>query len=1554
MVVKIFLFIFLFHLFLNLFSYSPYNTHEVLTEEIANFYNLTTNGRKLTLQEIEWMKKGAIEEDYPPRWIHHFYNPLNQEGWTGKRLGQLSKEEVLRRLTDAGVLVGKPVSSIDWARNIELQASWDKNYTWDIGITALALGNNQRAFETLGHILHLLEDLTVPEHTRDDAHPDIGIFKNIFPKLSDGSPYEDWAKEFTLKNYNKINLSKELIIKNEKPYFVSSLEEAFHALASFTNKNFFSPDTINDPEFLEPNINSLKAVYLKIGNNPRLYLVNKDGIPILHVKEEGSNYRYSIDEIVSRYIWEITTKELLKYGAGLIELFLKEAEDLKPDADIQEIYIYKRSLSQLKEKIVIWNIHQTSFVTQLTRFLNFLDKISYKSKIFYNNVISRISKEEKELEEPPKILTYDFLNEDSNFLPQELKEFTIEKLENKENKLTNENFVLGDKNLKEGKNVLSLKQSETEDLENEKNETAKISDQKIEVDQENDKSPKILKPIEISEENKKSDKVQESKDQVSNQITQSLRSFTGGAPLISNQTTKNKCDEFSKKDNFSKIIINAIKFEGESSKDEFIELYNPNDFEVDLTCWTLVKKTAGQGMADFSNLVSKNNFEGIIGPNSFFLITHPSSSYAKVGDLFYSSASYSFSKNNVIAILNPKGEIVDLVGFGDNENEIREFETKPFIFKKLNKEEFIERKNFKDNNNNFEDFWITKREPYNSKNKKYPSENFIELKDYNLDYFEIAPKNSKIYIDIKELNFPSSSQKFKNIIKFSTSIPEISLDLSYDGQEKFFIYDFCPPEGNYSAEIKIFDLSNELNFLISSTTFEVPDKFCDEVLSYKILFSEILIEGENSSDEFIELYNPNNFEVDLSGWKIVKKTKSGKEITILSNRTEPKLEGKIKPYGYFLISNSNSIFKDLADIVYEYSSSKAISRDNTLLLIDKTAREIDKVGWGESFDFETKPIQNPSKGYSLERKKSKNSDELSLNTTEKNFGNFYDSDNNEQDFVLQSNPNPENSQIVKEPNNKPRNFKIKNYLSDIDIDDKVLSWWFKARKENQIIKFTWEQPGILFATNSKYLISFKFSTTSDFSGFSESVKNYLNIDLPEIKDDNSLVEVEYNVCNLKSGYYRFFLEIEENGLKKEIVFYDFLRHPNLFPCPPESPKIIYSIYQENNRDFLKIFYEDGKDYDFIATDISLDTIYSNNFPKYSNFYIFKISTNPQNLLDDSKFFDNPDFLGFYPEDLDYREERFMIYDLTALEPGKTYYIGIKTFSPYDFMYYGITNKFFTNEPLEVCKSANIFDSAEKIPCFLDHNGYPYWGYLNSPWAQIEKIGNFYDPENHQTPIPTYQEKYKNNSAVLSLIDVLKAYPHLLSSTTLISFTVPERQYDLRNLKYLKIYKENNNLYLDLKAKEEIDKVHILTFYFQPLKEINFDWNPYGFYPRYKINTVYDLEINAHQLPGSVFQEIITKGCYNLSFSNRTLHIIYTGEVINEGCEGRCNYISSEKVTKVEILKNVDYDFENEVFLMGIFYDVGSYSAPTFGVYCVLGSFIEMFPIRFGVEYNFEE
>ncbi len=169
------------------------------------------------------------------------------------------------------------------------------------------------------------------------------------------------------------------------------------------------------------------------------------------------------------------------------------------------------------------------------------------------------------------------------------------------------------------------------------------------------------------------------------------------------------------------------------------------------------------------------------------------------------------------------------------------------------------------------------------------------------------------------------------------------------------------------------------------------------------VISEIKIAGETAKDEFIELYNPTDKEIDLSGWKLKRKTASGNEYPLVSSFPEGT---KIPPFSFFLITHPEGYKGEVQpDLTYS-SASYSVASNNTIILYNNEEEIIDKVGMGEAADYETNPTLNPEENKSIERKPGELDPEK---------GNGIDTDNNEADFLLREIPEPQNSSFSEIP-----------------------------------------------------------------------------------------------------------------------------------------------------------------------------------------------------------------------------------------------------------------------------------------------------------------------------------------------------------------------------------------------------------------------------------------------------------------------------------------------------------------------------------------------------------
>ncbi len=180
-----------------------------------------------------------------------------------------------------------------------------------------------------------------------------------------------------------------------------------------------------------------------------------------------------------------------------------------------------------------------------------------------------------------------------------------------------------------------------------------------------------------------------------------------------------------------------------------------------------------------------------------------------------------------------------------------------------------------------------------------------------------------------------------------------------------------------------------------------------------VVISEVLLgttgAGEN---EFIEIYNPMETPVDISGWILTRKTASA-DIASQSALTTIPTGTEIQGHGYYLIAHTSYTGTTPANLSY---SENSLASNNTIYLKNNGGTVIDKLGLGSTNDAEGTAKGNPSTGSSAERKANASSTATTLTTgIDMLMGNGEDTDNNSADFVNRTTPDPQNAQSVVEP-----------------------------------------------------------------------------------------------------------------------------------------------------------------------------------------------------------------------------------------------------------------------------------------------------------------------------------------------------------------------------------------------------------------------------------------------------------------------------------------------------------------------------------------------------------
>ena len=174
-----------------------------------------------------------------------------------------------------------------------------------------------------------------------------------------------------------------------------------------------------------------------------------------------------------------------------------------------------------------------------------------------------------------------------------------------------------------------------------------------------------------------------------------------------------------------------------------------------------------------------------------------------------------------------------------------------------------------------------------------------------------------------------------------------------------------------------------------------------------IVMSEVKIGGPSgfSTDEFVELYNPTDAPVDITGWQLVKRTASGATYPLVDSFEAL----TISAHGYALVAHptgyGGTVLPDT-----RYTTTNSLSTDNSVELVSPSGI-VDQVGWGKATHFEGVVAPTPGNAKSIERKAlpSSASADLVDGGADVFRGNGEDTDHNDADFVGRDVPEPQST-----------------------------------------------------------------------------------------------------------------------------------------------------------------------------------------------------------------------------------------------------------------------------------------------------------------------------------------------------------------------------------------------------------------------------------------------------------------------------------------------------------------------------------------------------------------
>ena len=1085
-------------LFAILFSTSVYayptEVHKFITQEALKqyrdeiSYNFNDN-------ETYFIAEGAVHEDTTPRWMNHFFDPIYKRG--------LSSDPVINPFMPIGTWNSAQTWANSWNKQdrslykgfqmfsnnvVFTELSINKSesvYTWDKALYEWITGDKDKSLFILGHVLHLLQDMFVPDHTRNDAHPV-------------SSPYEDYTRE--LLNRKEIYIQGTNNIPHHK-----TLEEYFISAALYSNKNFYSEDTIGIQSGYENPVPSAYEMYderiilsrdKREGERKKVFLAIKApkyGTNVI-ISREGVSTN---DRKILESYWNELSPRALAYTAGAINFFFSEIE------------VYKNNPEELIQK-------EGGFFLG-----NILSSIEHSFSQIGENLL--LKKENNK--------TYKFLIEDKN---KEVSRVD----DNKEDVsvLDVKDFVKKEQN--EDIKVEEEKEKRLDSDNTEKKQT-KNKESIIPCDAR-DNSPKYF-PIVFSEiawmgsTDSSSDEWIEIKNITSSNVSVSGWSIKNNDASITivfddvgiNFLHPGEIILFERTDDDS---VPHIKSDGiykgslRNSGDN-IFLFDSNCRLIDAIIasdkWpagdNISKKTMERDLETLEwytssrihgtpkGINSKRSVEEDLEPTP---TSTPGPTTQTPTPTPTPTSTPDVSENIIYADISISEIMYDLDG-NDMGREWIEIRNDDEIDVLLDGWKFFEHGTYHNINHAYGDEKISpgeyaiiadKPEVFLNENPHFEGSIFDSL-------FSLSNEGELLAIYAGDILVDSYSYQ--------------SIQGGNGNGNSLQIYEGKWGEGFPSPGYK-----NNHNPIISE---ETGDK---SVTIDHVVISEVQVSGEFGIEEFVEIYNPLAKEIDISEYSL--QYASGRNENI-GNVYKINLDGVIEGNGFILLANKDSSFAEIADKTFSFSLSGQ-DTGGIIMLVEKTdAIEdldddsiIDYVSYGPRNALPAIFFVNvPPDNKSIERRALYKGVCVSPLGNHEFDGNGCDRDR-EEDFAIRDEPFPQNSFSQKEPREKPSEVSSVSYVYDDYLRKVSLRWEHENDNSNFVIEDKGEKTVVYETRNIAFDVGLKeLNTGHTISIYAKDDGGYLSE--PYIVQENFFPEsfIEKAIFYIKDSKATFDIFVSE-------------------------------------------------------------------------------------------------------------------------------------------------------------------------------------------------------------------------------------------------------------------------------------------------------------------------------------------------------------------------------------------------------------------------------------------
>ncbi|MBX3043043.1 MAG: hypothetical protein KIT33_02245 [Candidatus Kapabacteria bacterium] len=286
--------------------------HKIVGPALTNsgYFHSTVENTDVAMLPIEWIEHGGFSADEPqiPAATRHFYDPVKLSG----------HHYLTNRGTYwEGIYPNPGIDAIEWALG-DTENGKGNPYNLDMGKTYMILGLIEKdsvkrnlyfakAYRCLGEVLHNTADMGLPSHVRNDSHAaPVGLTLGKLSNFGSPDPHEELFGPYLVERFKDDNPDPNLSATFSN---ASKIRTINTALATFTNENFFTHETINGMQkFSDGTSKTIEPYNGKDGKYPKPRLENLD--------YESYNYSYSKKFPSGRTVILARDRWYFSYGQG--------------------------------------------------------------------------------------------------------------------------------------------------------------------------------------------------------------------------------------------------------------------------------------------------------------------------------------------------------------------------------------------------------------------------------------------------------------------------------------------------------------------------------------------------------------------------------------------------------------------------------------------------------------------------------------------------------------------------------------------------------------------------------------------------------------------------------------------------------------------------------------------------------------------------------------------------------------------------------------------------------------------------------------------------------------------------------------------------------------------------------------------------------------------------------------------------------------------------------------------------------------------------------------